>query len=140
MSIAQLTNSTAKLQGFSAILTRKSPKNRRLKLKRDCRPASVSPPYLHDYFMSFSVQLCAPFSNVLKSKQRFDITCSGLSYLRAYNERALFSRGSSLIYFISLFRRSMYLLLAVSFLKSTYSSIFRIQGLSFQTQAQGTYN
>ena len=59
MSIAQLTNSTAKLQGFSAILTRKSPKNRRLKLKRDCRPASVSPPYLHDYFMSFSVQLCA---------------------------------------------------------------------------------
>ena len=111
MSIAQLTNSTAKLQGFSAILTRKSPKNRRLKLKRDCRPASVSPPYLHDYFMSFSVQLCAPFSNVLKSKQRFDITCSGLSYLRAYNERALFSRGSSLIYFISLFRRSMYLLL-----------------------------
>ena len=121
MSIAQLTNSTAKLQGFSAILTRKSPKNRRLKLKRDCRPASVSPPYLHDYFMSFSVQLCAPFSNVLKSKQRFDITCSGLSYLRAYNERALFSRGSSLIYFISLFRRSMYL----SFLKSTYSSIFQ---------------
>ena len=80
MSIAQLTNSTAKLQGFSAILTRKSPKNRRLKLKRDCRPASVSPPYLHDYFMSFSAHLCAPFSNVLKSKQRFDITCSGLSY------------------------------------------------------------
>lgn len=105
MSIAQLTNSTAKLQGFSAILTRKSPKNRRLKLKKDCRPASVSPPYLHDYFMSFSVHLCAPFSNVLKSKQRFDITCSGLSYLRAYNERALFSRGSSLIYFISLCRR-----------------------------------
>ena len=58
MSIAQLTNSTAKLQGFSAILTRKSPKNRRLKLKRDCRPASVSPPYLHDYFMSFSAHLC----------------------------------------------------------------------------------
>ena len=68
MSIAQLTNSTAKLQGFSAILTRKSPKNRSLKLKRDCRPASVSPPYLHDYFMSFSVQLCAHIHLHTKNK------------------------------------------------------------------------